>query len=43
MAEIDVTADPPLLAGQGASIDTTTASGKLVFALFAAWRNSNES
>ena len=25
-----------VLAGQGASIDTTTASGKLVFALFAA-------
>ena len=25
-----------MLAGQGASIDTTTASGKLVFALFAA-------
>ena len=28
--------DRPVLAGQGASIDTTTASGKLVFALFAA-------
>ena len=28
--------DRPGLAGQGASIDTTTASGKLVFALFAA-------
>ena len=32
-----------VLAGEGASIDTTTANGRLVFAIFAGWPSSNAS
>ncbi len=32
-----------VLAGEGASIDTTTANGRLVFAIFAGWRSSSGS
>ena len=30
-----------VLAGQGAQIDTATPAGRLIFGIFAAWRNSS--